>query len=321
MSKLVPASRFLATTFCYLILVLTSPIYAGESIRIVSQNMNRFLDNIDDGKNEKIFSKAGFDQKVEAASTKIINQFNLPDILALQEVENRNVLARISEAVHDRSGIRYRLVLLEGNHSTDINVAYLIKHRFNIKSALQLFKRERLAYDQSMLFSRPPLYLEACIESNCLSLLNLHLRSMRGIRSASKGERVRLKRLEQSSIIARWLDSFQQSRPRDSLMVLGDFNGLTPSDAYVDVVGTILGKPNNLNTEIQAVDWVSRDLIDLTRSIPKPKRYSYIYRKQKQILDYMLTNSGFKPRLINIAFSRIDYKFSDHAALVADFAW
>jgi hypothetical protein len=35
----------------------------------------------------------------------------------------------------------------------------------------------------------------------------------------------------------------------------------------------------------------------------------------------MLTNAGFKPRLINIAFSRIDYKFSDHAALVADFAW
>jgi len=319
--KLVQTGRLPVIIFTCLILVLVSPLHAGESIRIVSQNMNRFFDNIDDGKNETVSSKASFYQKVDAASSKIISQFKLPDILALQEVENRNVLARISETVYARSGVHYQAVLLEGNHFTDINVAYLIKQRFKIQSMLQLFKHERLAYDQSKLFSRPPLYIEACIESNCLSLLNLHLRSMRGIRSTSKGERVRLKRLEQSSIIARWLDSFQQSRPGDSLMVLGDFNGLTPSDAYVDVVGTILGKPNNSNIEKQAADWISRDLIDLTRAIPASKRYSYIYRKKKQILDYMLTNSEFKPKMINIAFSRIDYSFSDHAALVADFAW
>jgi len=319
--ELLQASRLPVIIFACLILVHINPLHADESIRIVSQNMNRFFDNINDGKNEKVFSRDRFYRKVKAASTKIINQFKLPDILALQEVENRNVLTKISDAVHARSGVRYQVLLLEGTRFTDINVAYLVKQRFKIKSEKQLFEHERLAYDQSKLFSRPPLYLEACIESNCLSLLNLHLRSMRGIRSTSKGERVRLKRLEQSSIIARWLDSFQLSRPRDSVMVLGDFNGLTPSDAYVDVVGTILGKPNNSNTEKQAVDWISRDLIDLTRAIPAPKRYSYIYHKQKQILDYMLTNSGFKPKLINIAFSPIDYNFSDHAALVADFAW
>ena len=321
MPEHVLASRLSVIIFTCLILVLVSPLYAGESIRIVSQNMNQFFDNIDDGKKEKVSSNAMFYQKVEAASTKIINQFKLPDILALQEVENRNVLAKISETVHARSGVRYQAVLLEGNHSTDINVAYLIKQQFKIKTAIQLFKRERLAYDQSLLFSRPPLYLETCIESNCISLLNLHLRSMRGIRSASKGERVRLKRLEQASIIARWIDSFQQSRPEDSLLVLGDFNGLTPSDAYVDVVGTILGKPNNSNIEKQAADWIRKDLKDLTRAIPAPNRYSYIYRKKKQILDYMFTNSKFKPKLINIAFSRINYDFSDHAALVADFTW
>ncbi|MHC4222268.1 MAG: endonuclease/exonuclease/phosphatase family protein [Planctomycetota bacterium] len=315
------ASRLAVIIFTCLILVHINPLHADESIRIVSQNMNRFFDNINDGKNEKLFSRDRFYRKVNAAGTKIINQFNLPDILALQEVENRNVLAKISDAVHARSGVRYQAFLLEGSRFTDINVAYLVKQRFKVKSVKQLFKHERLAYDQSKLFSRPPLYLEACIESNCLSLLNLHLRSMRDIRSSSKGERVRLKRLEQSSVIARWLDSFQRSRPGDSIMVLGDFNGLTPSDTYVDVVGIILGQPNNSNTEKQAVDWISRDLIDLTRAIPKHKRYSYIYRKQKQILDYMLTNAGFKPRLINIAFTRIDYKFSDHAALVADFAW
>jgi predicted extracellular nuclease len=87
------------------------------------------------------------------------------------------------------------------------------------------------------------------------------------------------------------------------------------------VTGIILGKPNNENTQTQAVDWIKEDLTDLTRAIPAAQRYSYIYRKKKQILDYMFANSGSKSRLIDIAFSRINYNFSDHAALVADFAW
>jgi len=302
-------------------LVLSTPLFAGESVRIVSQNLNRFFDNIDDGKNEKVYSTARFYRKVETAATVIITQFALPDILALQEVENRNVLSKITQAVHARSGVRYQIVLLEGNDFSAINVAYLVKQKFQIRSANQLFKRQQLEFDQSLLFSRPPLYLEVCNRSSCLSLLNLHLRSMRGIRSSSKGKRVRLKRLEQASIIARWIDDFQQSRPESSLLVLGDFNGLTPSDPYVDVVGTIRGKPDNSNTEKQAVDWIKNDLIDLTKNIPLSNRYSYIYRKKKQILDYMLVNSQFKPRLTHIAFSRINYDFSDHAGLLADLVW
>jgi hypothetical protein len=300
-------------------LVLSSPLFAGEPVRIVSQNLNRFFDNIDDGKNEKVYSTTKFYRKVETAATVIITQFALPDILALQEVENRNVLSKITQAVQARSGVRYQIVLLEGNDFSAINVAYLVKKRFKIRSVNQLFKHQKLEFDQSLLFSRPPLYLEVCKESVCLSLLNL--RSMRGIRSSSKGKRVRLKRLEQASIIARWIDDFQRSRPESSLLVLGDFNGLTPSDPYVDVVGTIRGKPDNSNTEKQAIDWIKNDLIDLTKNIPLPNRYSYIYRKKKQILDYMLVNSQFKPRLTHISFSRINYDFSDHAGLLADLVW
>ena len=315
------ASRVPVIFLSFLILALVNPLYADETIRIVSQNMYRFLDNIDDGNNEKVVSNAKFSQKVESAASRIITLFALPDILAFQEVENHNVLTKISQAVHTRTGVRYQAVLLEGNNSSDINVAYLIKQRFKISSVIQLFKHQRLPYDQSLLFSRPPLYLEACIESNCLSLLNLHLRSMRGIRSSSKGERVRLKRHAQASTIARWINDFQKSRPLDSLLVLGDFNSLTPTDSYVDVMGIILGKPNNSNTKIQAADWIQKDLVDLTKAIQAGKRYSYIYHNNKQILDYMLTNSQFKPELVNIAFSRINYSFSDHAALIAEFDW
>jgi predicted extracellular nuclease len=283
--------------------------------------MNRFFDNVDNGNNEVVFSKVRFDRKVEIASAKIISQYHLPDILAFQEVENRNVLSKITQVINDRSGIRYQVILIEGNDVSAINVAYLIKQKIQIKSVNQLFRTERLRFDQSLLFSRPPLYLEACIKENCLSLVNLHLRSMRGIRSSKKGKRVRLKRLEQASIIARWIDNFQQTKPNNSLLILGDLNGLTPGDPYVDIVGTILGRPDNSNTKLKAADLIRKDLVDLTRTIPAPKRYSYIYRKKKQILDYMLINSDSKLKLQSIKFGQIDNDFSDHAALMADFNW
>jgi predicted extracellular nuclease len=304
-----------------LTLILSSPLYAGETIRIASQNMNRFFDNIDNGKNEKLSSETEFYVKVEIATTMIIEQFSSPDIIALQEVENANVLSNVATAVQNRSGARYQVILLGGNDVSAINTGFLVKHTVKIKSVKQLFKHQRLKLDQSLLFSRPPLYLEACKGPVCLSLLNLHLRSMRGIRSSTKGHRVRLKRLEQASIIARWIEQFQRARPQSLLLVLGDLNGLTPADSYIDVVGTILGKPDNSNTELQAVDWISNDLIDLTLYIPRKNRYSYIYRNKKQILDYMLASSLLKPRLDHISFSRIDYDFSDHAGLLVDLKW
>ncbi len=305
----------------WLILLASSQLFAGETLRIVSQNMNRFFDNVDDGNNEKVISRHRFNLKVKSASTRIVDQFRLPDIVALQEIENRNVLNHIVAAVAAETGIEYQLIILEGNDISGINIAYLVKPGLIVKSARQLYEDKRLSYDASRLFSRPPLYLQVCKDSECLYLLNLHLRSMRGIRSSSSAERVRLKRLDQASAIANWVEDFQQSNQQASLMLLGDFNALTPSDSHVDVAGIIRGNPDNTRVKKPAQDLISDDLTDLTRQIPSQHRYSYIYKGNKQILDYMFVNSGFKPRLENIEFTRIEYRFSDHAGLIADFYW
>ncbi len=283
--------------------------------------MYRLFDDIDDGKGEKVSSGKKFRQRVDAMTAKITGQFGFPDIIALQEVENLNVLDRISGKVHSKSGVRYDPVIREGNDISGMNIGYLIHPGIRIDETRQLFKHTLLPGDQTPLFSRPPLYLRACVDSSCLSLLNLHLRSMRGLRSGDRSKRVNLKRLAQATAIARWVNDFQRSRPGESLMVLGDFNALTPSDRFVDVTGTIRGSPDNSETSVTAKDWIDEDLIDLTRNIPQRRRYSYIYQKKKQILDYMLVNTRLRPQLRNIAFSRIDYQFSDHAALIAEFSW
>lgn len=284
--------------------------------------MYRLFDDIDNGqKYETVLSTQKFHRKTKLAAQKIITNFELPDIIALQEVENINTLNQIIHRIHQTSNVQYKAILKEGNDVSGMDIGFLVKSDYRIKSVKQLFRKAKLALDNNPLFSRPPLLIQICKQSNCISVLNLHLRSMRGIRKKSKGYRIRIKRLEQATMIARWIDRFQRTHPRQSLMVAGDLNALSPPDKYIDVVGTIMGDPDDKNTQLSSRDLIQNDLIDLTQRIPRAKRYSYIHKKKKQVIDYMLVNQQFKPQLKRIRFSNIDRHFSDHAGLIADFSW
>lgn len=297
-------------------------VLASDSFRIVSQNMYRLFDDVDDGKIfETVLSTKIFHKKATLAAQKIIIDFELPDVMALQEVENINTLNQIIRSIRQTSGVQYKAFLLEGYDVSGMDIGFLIKSTYRVKSVEQLFKKNKLPLGNSPLFSRPPLLILVCKQSNCISVLNLHLRSMLGIRSKSKGHRVRIKRLQQATAIARWIEQYQRTHFGQSLMVIGDLNALSPPDQYIDVVGTIMGKPDNRNTKLSSPDLIQNDLIDLTQRIPHNKRYSYIHRKKKQVIDYMLINQRFKARLERIRFSEIDYRFSDHAGLIADFSW
>jgi endonuclease/exonuclease/phosphatase family metal-dependent hydrolase len=306
--------------------VFAGQALASDSFRMVSQNMYRLFDDVNNGrKYETVVSTKKFRKKTTLAAQKFIIDFDLPDIMALQEVENINTLNQIIHRIRQTTGVQYKAVLKEGNDVSGMDIGFLIKSEYQIKSVKQLFKKNTLASSNargnSPLFSRPPLLIVVCKRSNCIAVLNLHLRSMRGMRTKSNGHQVRMKRLQQATAIARWIDQYQRTHSGKSLMVLGDLNALSPSDRYIDVVGTILGKPDNRNTILSSQDLIQHDLIDLTQLIPNKKRYSYIYQKKKQVIDYMLINHRFKPRLDRIRFSEIDYRFSDHAGLIADFSW
>ena len=304
-----------------LLLVLAAPAANAESLRILTQNMNRLFDNIDNGNNEKILSHSRFQQRVKSAARKFGDEFGLPHIITLQEVENRYVLQQIAAEIRDRYQVDYVSALIPGQDVSGINLGFLVRHNVQIKKVEQLFADARFKLTGNPLFSRPPLYLEACSFENCISLLNLHLRSMRGIDSARDGKRVAGKRRRQAETIAAWSNRFQQSRAGASLLLLGDFNARTPSDEHVDIAGIIRGDPDNKSTRLPGRDLLEPDLVDLTELIPQAKRYSFIFRHNKQQLDYMFVNQSFAANVENITFSRIDYHFSDHAGLFASFAW
>ncbi|MCP3689727.1 MAG: hypothetical protein GY784_15075 [Gammaproteobacteria bacterium] len=298
--------------------LLTSSVYGAE-LAVLSQNMHRLFNDIDNGNRETVLSSKTYRKRISDIASKIKHQFEFPQIIALQEVESLEVLVDISKAVVKNDGPVYQAVLLEGNDRSGIDVGFLVNNRFEIRQQRQLFKNT--LFGRNFLFSRPPLVLELCYKPGCITLVNLHLRSMRGLGPAAKGKTIALKRRQQAENLARWVDQFQLEQPQTSLMLLGDFNALTPHDKYTDIVGAVRGDPDNAQVKYSARDLIKRDLIDLTRQVNKPERFSYVYKNQKQILDYMLINQRFKPKLQSAEFSDIDREFSDHAGLWARFTW
>ena len=303
------------------LLVLFAPVANADSLRVLSQNMDRLFDDIDDNNNVKALPGNRFRQRVKTAAKKFGSHFELPHIIALQEVENLNVLQQIGIEIWNRYQVKYRLILIPGQDDSGINLAYLVRFGVQIKKVDQLFANKRFQMTGKPLFTRPPLYLKACYVDNCISMLNVHLRSMRGINSSKDGERVARKRLRQAETIASWSNRFQQAMQGESLLLLGDFNALTPGDTHVDVAGIIRGNPDNTAVRLPAPDLLEPDLVDLGQLIPAPKRYSFIFRQQKQQLDYMFVNQSFDAEVEAISFSQIDYQFSDHAGLLAEFKW
>ena len=303
------------------LLVLVAPVANADSLRVLSQNMDRLFDNIDDGNNAQVLTLNRFRKRVKTAAEKFGDQFGLPHIIALQEVENLNVLQQIAFEIRDRYQAGYQLILVPGHDESGINLAFMVRLGVEIKKVDQLFANKRFKMTGKPLFTRPPLYLEACYIEDCISLLNVHLRSMRGINSSHDGERVARKRLRQAETIAAWSNRFQQAMQGESLLLLGDFNALTPGDRHVDVAGIIRGNPDNANVRLPGRDLLEPDLVDLSLLIPAAKRHSFIFRQKKQQLDYMFANRSFDAEMKNIAFSRIDYQFSDHAGLLAEFKW
>ncbi len=298
---------------------LTASTLASETFSILSQNMNRLFDDVDN-RLGKLETTARYRQRIELTASKLIHYYDTPEIIALQEVENIHVLQDIADRVRQSGGPTYQVALLEGNDISGIDIGYLVRSSLKIKQKKQLFKNDRLSLNHSPLFSRPPLLVEVC-KHYCLTLVNVHLRSMRGLRTPDKSRRVAEKRLSQAEQLALWTDQFQNQFPDRFLMITGDFNALQPSDRYTDIIGILVGNPDNNGKRYVARDRIRKNLSNLVRKINPARRFSYVYKGKQQVLDYMLVSRNFSHKLKNIQFGEIDREFSDHAGLLAEFSW
>lgn len=293
----------------------------ADSFTLLSQNANRFFDNVDNNQNERILTDAQFSSKISRLAKRIGEAFELPEIIALQEIESQHLLQTLADRLNRLYGIRYQAFMIPGQDISGINLGFLVQSQWQVESSSQLLRAAMLASSLTPVYTRPPLKLRLCQRNKCLTIINVHLRSMRGLNSATRGPWVADKRLQQATLLARWIDRYQRQKPSEPLLLVGDFNALTPADEQVDVRGVLLGHGDNPRTQLIESDLIQRDLVDLTLQIPAQRRYSYLFKDNKQQLDYLLASQGTGLQVRQIGFSRIDYRLSDHAALFAELGW
>jgi predicted extracellular nuclease len=319
------------------------PAREQEEITVASYNMLRLYDDVDDPGSDVVLSTDAFFTRLFNAGRTICSYLGAPDILAVVEVENLNVLNRLAQAIN-QSGVmgcerwpEYKAYLQPGNDPGNINVGFLVRGdnvpvvnlpRVQVQEVVQLGKatvQTNPDGSTSLLNDRPPLLLRAVVNesggaSYPVTVVVNHLRSLNGVNStapgpngwSTEGARVRAKRAAQARFLAEQIQARQVANPAEHLVVLGDFNAFEFNDGYADVMGIITGREAAASEVLNHVaSPVTSPLTNLTLSLPPEDRYSYVFEGNAQALDHVLVNQAL---LDAVPRARIE-----HARINADF--
>ncbi len=277
-----------------------TPVRSRESneITIGSLNIERLMVN------EDIYSN-----RLVKLSKYIRIAMQAPDILGIQEVGGKAELNALAAQISaDNPAIKYTGYFIGSNQNSDIFLAFLVRTGISITGLIELgaFETYTFAGRTKLLHDRAPLKLRATLPwGKPVTVLNVHLRSLRKIEDSAEGPRVRYKRDKAATSIANMVQTLQNSDTDGNLVVLGDFNAFQFSDGYVDVLGQITGDPaSSSGAMIAGTDIVNPNLINHVLSVPKDKRYSFNYRGNAQVLDHILSSVKLDPYVSGTEFAR-----------------
>lgn len=262
------------------------PVADAGEFTIATQNLMRFFDDVDDGDGKPVAS-AEYRRREAKLARQVQEVLRLPDVLAVQEVENEKVLTAFAATLaRQHRGRHYRAIAPEGFDYSGIDVGFLVRADWQVLGMEPLFRRHRLK--KSALFDRPPLWLRLRTpQGGELELVNVHLRSLKGSDDPATAPRVAHKRRRQAEVLAGWVARLA-AEPRIRLLLLGDFNATPDGAGGVDVLG-----------RLQAAG-----LHSLLEQLPPGERYTYVYRCQGEALDHLLASAALLPAVQRLAVSR-----------------
>lgn len=310
---------FLPNVLAFLLIAIFSASSAAyqtqekTSISIATQNLYHFFDTEDDPqKKDRVYSKKAFNTKLVQLNELISGQLACPDILAVQEVENKKILDQLARGSCWQQK-RYRTYLLEGNDISGIDVGFLVSSSLIVKSVKQLGKHVRTGNGRSHLFDRPPLHLKAYLknqscETEIMSLVAVHNRSFKGMKNPNRVKPIKVKRREQARWLGSWASRQQNQFPDEKLIIFGDFNA-TPQSAEIR----------------QFLASSEHGLFLLANIVPKSVRYSYLYRGKPQAIDHIVVSKRFSASVQSVRYTQNHLMnrttkeaiVSDHAGMLA----
>jgi len=285
---------------------------AGE-FTVGSQNMLRLFDTVNDpNTSDDVPSAAALALRLGKLSLQVRVALGAPDILAVQEVENLNVLDQLADRIErDDPSIVYTAYLVEGNDIGGIDVGFLVRDTVEVDSVTQIGKNDTFVFNgtTATLNDRPPLLLRASYTGNGgsqpIAVMAVHQRSLSGIDgTGTEAARIRVKRHEQAYRLSQYIQAVQTSPGGSRLVVIGDFNAFEFTDGYVDVMGQVTGNFDPLGAMLPGTDEVSPNLTNQTFNMDPEERYSFVFDGSAQSLDHAVTSAALDSCVRDVMHAR-----------------
>lgn len=302
------------------------PVAAANELTIANFNMERFFDTVNDpGTSDVALTATAFANRLNKASLAIRNVLNMPDVIGIEEMEHLSTLQALAAKISSdavaagQPDPNYQAFLVEGNDVGGIDAALLVKSTINVISVEQVGKNATFIQPDgaaALLNDRPPLVLTATAAqpgsdtSLPFTMVVNHLRSLLGVDDPVDGPRVRAKRAAQAEFLANLLQAHQAAG--ENVVSVCDCNAFEFSDGYVDVLGTITGKPAPPDQVVLASpDLVDPDFTDLVTTLPHDQQYTYDFNGSHQVLDHVVVSQGLLAKLSRFAIARNDADFPE----------
>ncbi len=237
------------------------PATGERQFSIAAANIETFVDDEDDPNiREDVATTEAFQRRIGKVSMAVRDDLQFPDVFAVIEAENLNVLKKLAARINadavasGKADPKYEAYLFDGNDGRGIDCGFLVKStRVSVVSAKQFGKSERfknpVTGNNDILNDRPPIMLELTIRDPrsgqpfAFTIVNNHLKSLRGVDDPKDGQAVRTKKKFQAEFLAKWVNDRQKTNPNERILLVGDFNAFQFNDGLVDQTGTIIGKP------------------------------------------------------------------------------
>ncbi len=322
-------------------------VEAQLPFRLGTYNLANLFDTLDDPlTDDSVLSATEYQRRLEKHALGFHNVLQEPDILAVQEVENAQVLVDLLARPEIQA--EYGYIIQDGPDRRGIDVAILYRsERVQVEVAqarqgcttlvdglgpdgnLDVSNPENLItcdsnkdglLDGNRLFSRPPLLVKLKIcqpvcpstEFQTLWLVNNHLKSKSEDTSTTAYTLAR--RTAQAQFLSVLVQEVLTSNPLANLVVVGDLND-TPGSQPLSILKNV--------GLFETLDRVDRQL-----------HYTYIYHGISQTFDYILSHSNpgwavvnVQPQHLNADFPigmaslpGVFWRSSDHDPILVTFA-
>lgn len=217
---------------------------------------------------------AGYATRLSKAAMAIVNTFGKPEILAVQEVEDKQTLQEIGNAANALAGgtTTYQAYWDPSQDSNRMGLGFLVNTKLVAVSSTERVNPTHtftlLNGTTVPLWENPPFVLEAGViragANYQVEVVNIDTTGREGIDDPVNGPNVWMRRGQQAHELSEFASSEQGLGK--NLLIAGEYNAYSFSDGFADIVGVV----GNLNPPAQGT------VAQYEPSVTNPPMYNFV---------------------------------------------